>query len=170
MHENTKRESEKFQQENQKCRQESERVQQEIKERFQRELQEKKEEIEVLQEAIRAENVKVEQEIERKRKEIQVLRETIRNENVKFQQEILHCQQQHYEEIKEKNQAIITITKESKQSLLRGKLEFTLCLHAFMHAIFLIDCSSDELWELLKPYSMQWYQLGIKFGVERRDL
>ena len=43
----------------------------------------------MLQEAIRAENVKVEQEIEKKRKEIQVLQETIRNENMKFQQEFL---------------------------------------------------------------------------------
>lgn len=34
----------------------------------------------------------------------------------------------------------------------------------------IIVCSYDELWELLKPYCMQWYQLGIKFGVERRDL
>jgi hypothetical protein len=26
------------------------------------------------------------------------------------------------------------------------------------------------VWELLKPYFKKWYQLGIKFGVERRDL
>ena len=38
------------------------------------------------------------------------------------------------------------------------------------YGIFHLACSYDELWELLKPYYMQWYQLGIKFGVERRDL
>jgi serine/threonine-protein kinase TNNI3K len=49
-------------------------------------------------------------------------------QHIKFQQELLRCQQQHYEEIKEKNQAMTT-TKECKQPLLRGnfKLEFTLC-------------------------------------------
>ena len=36
--------------------------------------------------------------------------------------------------------------------------------------IFLIACSYDELWELFKPHCKKWYQLGIKFGVERRDL
>ena len=129
LHEDMKRESEQFQQENERCRQESERIQQEIKERYQRELHEKMEAIKVLQEAVRVENIKFQQEIERKRKEIQVLRETIKNENVKFQLEILCCQQQHYEEIKEKNQAMInTLSKESKQPLLRGKLEVTLTL------------------------------------------
>jgi myosin heavy subunit len=154
LHENMKRESEKFQQENQKCRQESktvqqgsERVQQEIKDKFQQELHKKTKEIEVLQEAVRAENVKFQQEfekkskeievlretirignvkfqqeIEEKRREIEVLRETIRNQNVKFQQELLHCQQQHYEEIKEKNQLMTAITKDSQQPLLRGTL------------------------------------------------
>ena len=118
LNENVKRKSEKFQLEKQKYRQESKKVQQE--------LQEKKEEIEVLREAVRAENVKFQQEIEKKRKEIQVLRETIRNGNVKFQQELLICQQRHYEEIKEKNQVMTrTLSKESKQPLLRGKLEFT---------------------------------------------
>jgi serine/threonine-protein kinase TNNI3K len=92
LHENMKRESEKFQQENQMCRQESERIQKECE--------------------------RVQQELQKKRKEVQVLRERVRNENVKFQQELLHCQQQHYEEIKEKNQMMI---KESQQSLLRGK-------------------------------------------------
>ena len=73
----------------------------------------------MLQEAVRVENIKFQQEIEKKRKEIQVLRETIKNENVKFQLEILCYQQQHYEEIKEKNQAMIsTLSKESKQPLL----------------------------------------------------
>ena len=38
------------------------------------------------------------------------------------------------------------------------------------YGIFLIACSYDELWELFKPYCKKWYQLGIKFGVERRDL
>ena len=86
---------------------------------------------------------------------------------MKFQQELLRCQQQHCEEIKEKNQAITT-TKETKRLPLRGKLEFryraTLCI------IFLIACSYDELWELLKPYCKKWYQLGIKFGADRKDL
>ena len=36
--------------------------------------------------------------------------------------------------------------------------------------MIIIVCSYDELWELLKPYCKKWYQLGIKFGVERRDL
>ena len=36
--------------------------------------------------------------------------------------------------------------------------------------MIIIVCSYDELWELLKPYYMQWYQLGIKFGVDRRNL
>ena len=117
LHEDMKRENEQFKLKNQKCRQESKRVQQE--------LQEKKEEIEALQEAVRTENVKFQQEIEKNRKEIQVLRETIRNENVKFQQEILCCQQRHYEEIKEKNQMMTNaLSKERKQPLLRGKLEF----------------------------------------------
>ena len=118
LHESMKRESEQFRRENQKCRQENRRVQQEIEERFQRELQKKKEEIQVLQEAIGAENVKFQQEIEKKRKEIQVLRETIRKENVKFQQDLLRCQKQHDTEIKEKNEAM-TAMKENRQSLLR---------------------------------------------------
>ena len=42
-----------------------------------------------------------------------------------------------------------------------------LCIHA---RYFFLACSSDKLWEFLKPYSLQWYQLGIKFGVDRRDL
>jgi hypothetical protein len=40
----------------------------------------------------------------------------------------------------------------------------------YFHGIFVIACSSDELWGLLKPYSRKWYQLGVKFGLERRDL
>ena len=94
----------------------------------------------MLQEATRAENVRFEQEIEKKRKEIQVLRETIRNENVKFQQRLLRCQQQHFEEIKEKNQPM-TAMKENKQSLLRGKLHVlcytTMARFSFMLYIFL---------------------------------
>ena len=38
------------------------------------------------------------------------------------------------------------------------------------YGIFYLVCSYDELWELFKPYCKKWYQLGIKFGVERRDL
>jgi serine/threonine protein kinase len=150
LHENMKRECDQFQQENEKCQQESKRIQQEservqqaIKEKFQQELQKKKEEIEVLQEVARAESVKLEQEIEKKRKEIEVLRETIRNDNVKFQQELLHCQQQHYEEIKEKN-LLMTATKGSQHPLLRGKLEFILsqCCRATIHSFyFLVPCS-----------------------------
>jgi hypothetical protein len=138
LHENMKRESEKFQQENQKYRQESERVQ---------------------------------QELQKKKEEIVVLRERVRNENMKFQQELLRYQQQHFEDIKEKNQAMI---KESQQPLSRGELEFILsqCCRATVHLIcyFLVAYICNELWELLKPYCKKWYQLGIKFGVDRRDL
>ena len=30
--------------------------------------------------------------------------------------------------------------------------------------------SYDEMWLLLKPFCEKWYQLGIKFGLERRNL
>lgn len=38
-----------------------------------------------------------------------------------------------------------------------------------MHAYHAACCFS-EVFELLKPCCEKWYQLGIKFGLKRRDL
>ena len=38
-----------------------------------------------------------------------------------------------------------------------------------MHA-YCAACCFNEVFEQLKPYCEKWYQLGIKFGLERRDL